>query len=105
VASVTLQYSANGGSTWNTIAENQPKSGTHTWVIPDTTASTLTIKIMAWDTSGNAGSQTRVLFLKKTVFGSTISDSAGQNLSGVSLSYSAQKGSRMADLVRESNLS
>jgi hypothetical protein len=39
------------------------------------------------------------------VFGSTISDSAGQNLSGVSLSYSAQKGSRMADLVRESNLS
>jgi hypothetical protein len=105
VASVTLQYSANGGSTWNTIAENQPKSGTHTWVIPDTTASTLTIKITARDTSGNAGSQSRVLFLKKTVFGSTISDSAGPNLSGVSLSYSAQKGSRVADLVRESNLS
>jgi C1A family cysteine protease len=105
VTSVTLQYSSNGGSNWNIIAENQPKSGTYTWAIPDTPASTLTIRITARDTSGNAGSQSRFLFLKKTVFGNTISHSAGQNLSGVSLSYSAQKGSRVADLIRESNLS
>jgi C1A family cysteine protease len=105
VASVTIQYSSNSGSTWNTIAENQPKSGTYAWVIPDTPASTITIRITARDTSGNTGSQSRFLYLKKTVFGSASSNPTSENFSGVSLSYSAQKGAIVAELVREKNLS
>jgi C1A family cysteine protease/uncharacterized protein YndB with AHSA1/START domain len=101
VASVALLYSSNGGSSWTTIADNQAKSGTYTWMIPNTAATTLTIKATARDTSGNIGSQTRVLFVKKTVFLSTISNTTSHDSSFLSSSYSAQKESIMIKLVRE----
>jgi uncharacterized protein YndB with AHSA1/START domain len=65
VSSVTLLSSSNGGNTWNTIAENQPKSGSYTWTIPPDTGTPINLKIQATDLSGNVGSLTRVLFIKK----------------------------------------
>jgi bacillopeptidase F (M6 metalloprotease family) len=64
VASVSLQYSLNGGTSWNPIAENQPQAGSYTWAIPEGSATTLNIKVIAKDRAGNCGSQTRVVFLK-----------------------------------------
>jgi C1A family cysteine protease len=101
VASVTLEYSSNGGSSWTTIIDNQPKSGTYTWTIPNAVATSLPIKITARDTSGNVGSQTRVLLVKKTIILSTISNTTSYDSSFPSPSYSTQKESIMAELVRE----
>ena len=98
VSSVTLQYSSNGGITWNTIADNQPKSGSYTWAIPMNAETSLTIKITARDTSGNVGSQTRVVFVKKTVFQSPV---ASRDLSGAPLSFSAQKEALLTELITE----
>jgi len=98
VSSVTLQYSSNGGSTWNTIADNQLKSGSYTWAIPMNSGTSLSIKITARDTSGNVGSQTRVLFVKKTVFQSPV---ANRDLSGAPLSFSAQKDALLTELITE----
>jgi hypothetical protein len=64
VASVSLQYSLNGGTSWNPVAENQPQAGSYTWTIPEGSATTLNIKVIAKDRAGNCGSQTRVVFLK-----------------------------------------
>ncbi|HON82295.1 MAG TPA: lectin like domain-containing protein [Methanoregulaceae archaeon] len=73
VASVSLQYSSNGGATWNPIAENQPQSGSYTWTIPASSAPSMSIKITARDRAGNSGSQTRVVLLKKTTAMPTVS--------------------------------
>ncbi|MDD1707257.1 MAG: lectin like domain-containing protein, partial [Methanoregulaceae archaeon] len=100
VTSVALQYSSNGGGSWTTIADNQPKSGTYTWTIPNTATSSITLKVAARDASGNVGSQTRALFIKKTISLSTIATTTSYDSSFPSSSYSAQKESLMAELIR-----
>ena len=102
VASVAIQYSLNGGSTWMSVADNQPKSGSYSWRIPENTAaSTVSLNITARDSSGNTGSQTRVIFIKPAIGSGIVPTPVNHQTSIPSGSYSNQKESCMADLVRE----
>jgi C1A family cysteine protease len=66
VTGVDISYSANSGSSWTVIGSGQPKSGTLQWTVPATSATSITIKVTARDTSGNIASQSKVCFVRAT---------------------------------------
>jgi hypothetical protein len=43
--SIKLEYSANGGTTWTTIAENLANTGTYNWQVADVITSQLKVKV------------------------------------------------------------
>ena len=56
VDSVSLYYSTDGGSTFpHTIATGHANDGEYLWTVPDTPSSNCIVKVVAYDTSKNAG--------------------------------------------------
>lgn len=45
VTNVKIEYSSNGGSTWNTIIASTPSDGTYTWVLPDIESTNCLVRI------------------------------------------------------------
>ncbi|MBT7082535.1 MAG: fibronectin type III domain-containing protein, partial [Chloroflexi bacterium] len=43
--SVELEYSTDGGSTWNTVISNTPNDGTHSWTVPNTPATSVRVRV------------------------------------------------------------
>jgi C1A family cysteine protease len=66
VAGVDIDYSSDGGFSWKVIGAGQPQSGTLKWTIPDTGATSLTIRVKARDAAGNVATQSKVCFVRTT---------------------------------------
>ncbi len=56
VTGVDLQLSADGGSTWQVIAENTADDGQYAWTVPEIGTNLGVIRITAEDADGNLGS-------------------------------------------------
>lgn len=44
-STVNIEYSANNGSTWNTIATGDPNDGTYAWTIPNNSSSQALVRV------------------------------------------------------------
>lgn len=51
---IDIQFSADDGANWSSIAMGIPNSGQHNWT-PGTISNTCRIKVIAYDTAGNSG--------------------------------------------------
>jgi C1A family cysteine protease len=78
VAGVDIDYSTDSGMSWKVVASNQGKSGTFSWTVPATTASTLTLRVKAKDSSGNVATASKICFIRASSSGST--GSSGKSL-------------------------
>jgi len=56
VNKVDISYSTDGGKSWITIATNLPNTGSYQWKIPSTPSTNCLIRIEAYDSAGNKGS-------------------------------------------------
>jgi len=56
--SVELEYSTNGGSTWNPIATGEPNDGSYDWSVPTAETSTALVRVSASDVADNTLSDT-----------------------------------------------
>jgi len=72
VSGVRVEYSGDSGISWTTGGTNLPPSGSLTLTVPPDAGSTFSIRVTAWDVSGNERSSTRVCFVKKTSFTSSV---------------------------------
>ncbi len=66
VAGVDIDYSPDGGSNWKVIGASQPQSGTLKWTIPETGATSLTIRVRVHDIAGNVATVSKVCFVRTT---------------------------------------
>ena len=71
VSGVRVEYSGDGGSSWTIAGTNLPASGSLTLTVPPAAGSTFSIRVTAWDASGNQRSSNRACFVKKTVSASS----------------------------------
>lgn len=55
---VSLEYTTNGGTTWNFIASNQPDNGLYEWTLPTVDTTDFQIRLTATDLAGNSSSLT-----------------------------------------------
>lgn len=55
VTVIDLQYSIDGGLSWNVIATGLLNTGSFDWTIPDTLSNQARVKVIAYDTNGNQG--------------------------------------------------
>ena len=44
-STVNIEYSLNGGTTWNTIANNQTNNGSYSWTVPNVNSASALVKI------------------------------------------------------------
>jgi hypothetical protein len=58
VTRIDIFYSTDGGRTWRTIATGLSNTGSYNWRIPNTPSTNCLVRIDAYDTSGNRGSDT-----------------------------------------------
>jgi C1A family cysteine protease len=72
VSGVRVEYSGDNGKSWTIAGTNLPSSGSLALTVPPADGSTFSIRVTAWDDSGNERSATRVCFVKKTSFTSSI---------------------------------
>jgi subtilisin family serine protease len=56
IDSVTISYSLNNGSTWTVIATGESNDGTYAWTLPMTPTDSALVRVAAYDTTGNTGS-------------------------------------------------
>lgn len=56
VDSVNIYYSTNAGTAWLVIATGEPNDSAFIWTIPDTPSDSCLVRIIAFDPSGNYGS-------------------------------------------------
>jgi hypothetical protein len=71
IAGVDIDYSTDTGKSWKVITTNQGKSGTFNWTVPSITATTITLRVKAKDTSGNIATASKVCFIRAASTGST----------------------------------
>lgn len=45
VDNVKIEYSTNGGSSWSTVVESTPDTGTYDWLIPNTPSTTCIVRV------------------------------------------------------------
>ena len=55
VTSIDIEYSTDGGATYQTIATNTLNDGTYLWKIPDTPSGACKVLVIARDAAGNTG--------------------------------------------------
>jgi len=55
IASVDIQLSTDGGSSFSTVAANETNDGTYTWTVPDLYSTQARIRVLAKDSLGNTG--------------------------------------------------
>jgi hypothetical protein len=55
---ITIEYSTDGGVTWNLIASNLPNTGSYEWVVPGVVSDNVFVRVSAADLAGNVGSDT-----------------------------------------------
>ncbi|NTV00193.1 MAG: hypothetical protein HGA55_03610 [Methanoregulaceae archaeon] len=81
VAGVDIDYSTDNGRSYKAITTNQGRSGTFSWTVPGTTATSLTLRVKAKDTSGNVATASKICFLRAASSGGTgTSTSSGKSL-------------------------
>ena len=56
VNTVSLDYSVDGGVTWESIIENTADDGFYIWEVPDVSTSSGVLRVVALDGDGNSGS-------------------------------------------------
>ena len=56
VTGVDLEWSSDGGSTWNPLATSEANDGSFTWLVPSTITSLGLVRVTAHDAAGNTGS-------------------------------------------------
>ncbi len=71
VAGVDIDYSTDSGRSYKIITANQGSSGTFSWTVPSTTATSLTLRVKAKDTSGNVATASKICFVRATSSSST----------------------------------
>ena len=59
---ISLDYSIDGGSTWNSIATGLSNSGSYTWNVPNLNTSAI-VRITATDCAGNFATQNSATFI------------------------------------------
>ena len=59
---ISLDYSTDGGSTWNSIATGLSNSGSHTWNVPNLNTNAI-VRITATDCAGNFATQNSATFI------------------------------------------
>lgn len=79
---VTLEYSADGGSTFTKIASDLADTGTFTWVVPDANASNAVLRLTFKDASGNTIATTNSAAFSIPGQGNTITYQDGQGGNG-----------------------
>lgn len=62
VASIRIEFSANDGSSWTTIAPSAPNTGTFNWVVPSTPTTVARFRLTATDTSSRTTVRTSDAF-------------------------------------------
>lgn len=62
ISSVTLKYSTDGGTTFNTIASDLAASGTYQWTVPNISTTSAQIVAYALDAANNQGTSQSPLF-------------------------------------------
>jgi hypothetical protein len=77
IAGVDIDYSTDTGKSWKVITSNQGKSGTFNWTVPSITATTITLRVKAKDTSGNIATASKVCFIRAASTGSTGKSDSG----------------------------
>lgn len=58
VASVDLDYSADGGGSWTPIATGEPNDGVFAWTVPPTPSANALVRVTAYDPASNSASDT-----------------------------------------------
>lgn len=53
--SVSIEYTADNGISWSTIASSQPNSGNYNWVLPTISSSQVKLRLKMSDLAGNVG--------------------------------------------------
>jgi beta-lactamase superfamily II metal-dependent hydrolase len=56
VASITIQYSTNNGTTWSSVATGEANDGAYAWTVPGIPTSQALVKVTAYDAAANSGS-------------------------------------------------
>lgn len=67
IASVRVEYSLDGGSSWILLQTSISETGTCSWKVPDTCPGKVTFRVTAVDNAGNAASASRVISVRTTV--------------------------------------
>ncbi|MDH7509617.1 MAG: lectin like domain-containing protein [Methanolinea sp.] len=67
IASVRVEYSLDGGSSWILLQASTSETGTCSWRVPDTCPAKVTLKMTAVDNAGNAASVSRVITVRTVV--------------------------------------
>jgi C1A family cysteine protease len=81
VAGVDIDYSTDSGRSYKAITANQGASGTFSWTVPTTMATSLTLRVKAKDTSGNVATASKICFVRAASSASTgKSTSSGKSL-------------------------
>jgi Leucine-rich repeat (LRR) protein len=60
IANVSIEYSSDGGSLWNSIIASTPNNGTYNWTIPDTPSTDCLVKVS--DIAGPASDTSNAVF-------------------------------------------
>ncbi|MDI9632897.1 MAG: lectin like domain-containing protein [Methanolinea sp.] len=64
IASVTLEYSLDGGSSWKALCSPAGTQGTCAWKVPDDCHGRVTFRVTAVDTAGNSASASRTVVVR-----------------------------------------
>ena len=83
IDSVTISYSLNNGSTWTVIATGEANDGTYAWTLPMAPSDSALVRVAAYDTTGNSGSD-----VSDAVFRITSSTGIGEQIMPVALTLS-----------------
>ena len=83
IDSVTIAYSLNNGSTWTVIATGESNDGTYAWTLPMGSSDSVLVRVAAYDTTGNSGSD-----VSDAVFRITSSTGVGDPIMPVALTLS-----------------
>ncbi len=54
IDSLTIFYSTDGGSGWDTVSSGEPNDSGYSWVVPDTPSDSCLVRIVAYDPSLNS---------------------------------------------------
>jgi len=66
IASVRVEYSLDGGSSWILLQTATSETGTCSWKVPDTCPAKVTFRVTAFDNAGNGASASRVITVRTT---------------------------------------
>jgi hypothetical protein len=55
VTAIDIEYSIDGGVSWNPVATGEANDGTYAWIVPDSPTVDALVRVKAYDGAGNSG--------------------------------------------------